>query len=144
MAWSPSVSLLAWTDSEGVLARWADPVPPDAISPVKPVSLTASAALPAPTKRKSTPTLFDMDADEDLGGGTGRDIDMDLDAPVDDSAADDVDLDNDIDDWVVDDLGDGLRDDAAEKRWAGTSGVKEMGTIFAIMLVQRELTDLSK
>ena len=124
-----------------MLRWWHNPLPPDAISPVKPASLTTSAALPAPVKRKTTPTLFDMDADEDVKGPAGGDIDMDLDAPIDDGAVDDVDLDDNIDDWVVDDLGDGLRDDENEKKWVGKGGVREMGMFSLVKSSVRELTD---
>ncbi|KAJ3551325.1 hypothetical protein NM688_g4769 [Phlebia brevispora] len=125
MAWSPSLSLLAWTDTDGVLTRWGDPLPPDAISPIKPIASTVAAPLPAPTRRKGTPTLFDLDADEELGASASRDIEMDLGG---EGAGDDVDLDNDIDDWVVDDLGGGMRDDD-EKKWAAREGVKEMVSV---------------
>ena len=120
------MNLLAWTDTDGVLTRWADAIPPDAVSPTKPVTAAAATTLPAAHKRQATPTLFDELADEDLDRATQRDADIDMDVFGDDLAADDVDLDAGIDDWVVDDLGGGLEDDA-DKKWSGRDGVREMG-----------------
>lgn len=112
-----------------MLTRWADPLPPDAISPVKAVA--SSAPLPPAVKRKGTPDLFDFDEDEDMNRPARKDVDMELDGALEDTN-EDVDLDAGIDDWVVDDLGGGLLDDVEEKTWSGKTGVKEMGKLRVI------------
>ena len=117
---------LAWVDTAGVLTRWLDPIPPDAISPIADASTTTAAPLPAPKKRAATPTLFDdmddtqssqvKDVEKALNGEDGKDDEFDG-----------IDLDEDMENWVVDDLGGGLNDEGEEKRWASKSGVREMG-----------------
>ncbi|TCD67448.1 hypothetical protein EIP91_012365 [Steccherinum ochraceum] len=113
LAFSPSQNLLAWTDIDGVLTRWPNPIPATAPDPVK--ITYASNTATVPLKRGVTPTLFDQDVDAKVGG----DADVDL----DDLMGEEVDNE----DWILDDLGDGMVDD--EKQWAGKSGVKEMVSV---------------
>ncbi|PSS37833.1 hypothetical protein PHLCEN_2v301 [Hermanssonia centrifuga] len=120
LAWSPSANLLAWTDHDGVLTRWPDLVPPSAPSPTKSTPSAGLATLPK--KRQGTPTLFDMDADDD--SNTTKQVDLDMDDDIDAGLGGGVDgMDED---WIVDDVG-GMDDDPEEKRWTGVgAGVKEM------------------
>ncbi|THH30799.1 hypothetical protein EUX98_g3387 [Antrodiella citrinella] len=111
LAFSPSQNMLAWTDMDGVLTRWPNPIPANAPDPVK--STNASATTTVPVRRGATPTLFDTNADA-KGGNDDVDLDDDM----------GVDLDND--DWILDDLGDGMVDD--EKAWTG-KGVREMVSV---------------
>lgn len=116
MAFSPTQNLLAWTDFEGVLTRWPDPIPATAPDPVKVSSGMDTTTVPL--KRRGTPTLFDDEADA-AKGSKGADVDLDEDLGVD--------LDND--DWILDDLGGGMNDDDGEKRWAAKEGVREMVSV---------------
>ena len=102
------MNLLAWTDTDGILTRWADAIPPDAVSPTKAATASATPLLAA---HKRHATLFDELAHEDLDCAA-------QDVFGDNQAADDVDLDAGNEDWVVDDLGGGLED---------RDGVRERG-----------------
>lgn len=120
MAWSPSHNLLAWVDSDGVLARWQGCVPSEGIDPVKLSTVTTSKPLPPATMRKSTPGLFDFDSEEAKEMAADPDADMD--------AVDGVDgMDND--DWILDDLEGGMDDDDEKEKDLkfGGGGVREMG-----------------
>ncbi|KAH9946996.1 hypothetical protein B0H21DRAFT_741281 [Amylocystis lapponica] len=117
MAFSPSQNLLAWTDMDGVLTRWPEPIPASSPDPVKTTAGAGSATFQV--KRKGTPTLFDDDADDAKAGKGKDDVDLDEDLGVD--------LDND--DWILDDLGGGLEDDGEAKRWGPKDGVMEMVSV---------------
>ncbi|PCH43744.1 hypothetical protein WOLCODRAFT_122518 [Wolfiporia cocos MD-104 SS10] len=114
MSFSPTQNLLAWTDREGVLTRWSNPIPASAPDPVKISAAVGSGTVPA--KRRRTPTLFDDEAD----------------AEAKDKGDGDVDLDEDgvgygDEDWILDDLGGGMEDEGEEK-WA-KEGVREMVSV---------------
>lgn len=109
LAFSPSQNMLAWTDMDGVLTRWPNPIPATSPSPV--TVTNASSSNTVPVKRGVTPSLFD----DDLKVKRNADADMDEDLGED--------LDNE--DWILDDLGDGMADD--DKKWAGKDGIREMG-----------------
>lgn len=118
LAWSPKQNLLAWVDTEGVLTRWNDPVPPESPDPVR----AATATVTKQGKRKSTPTLFDAEAD---AGREPRKEAKDVDAAISDvEEGDDVAMD---DDWILDDLGGGMEDDEGKKELGSRGGVREMG-----------------
>ncbi|KZT71046.1 hypothetical protein DAEQUDRAFT_750176 [Daedalea quercina L-15889] len=116
LAFSPSQNLLAWTDLEGAFTRWPEPIPASAPDPLKSSNVSSTAGVQK--KRGKTPTLFDDEADKNLGKDAREDVDMDGDIGVD--------LDND--DWILDDLGGGLDDDPENKRATG-EGVKEMVSV---------------
>lgn len=120
LAWSPSQNLLAWVDNEGTLSRWHDCIPRDAIDPVKMSAAAASKPLPAPVKRKGTPNLFELGAEE------AAEMNDDPDAAEDDPLVG-IDLDND--DWILDDLGGGMDDDDEKEKEHkfGGGGIREMG-----------------
>ncbi|KAH8083763.1 hypothetical protein BXZ70DRAFT_1073548 [Cristinia sonorae] len=111
LAFSPSQNMLAWTDVDGVLTRWPNPIPATAPDPVTITNASASATVPV--KRAATPTLFDKDEDAKINA----DVDLD----------DDMGIDLDNDDWILDDLGDGMIDD--EKKWSGKDGIREMVSV---------------
>lgn len=114
LAFSPSQNLLAWTDSEGILTWWKEPVPSDSPHPVK-----QSAEIP--TKVKATSTSRGDDGDGNAIGASSKSAH----AGVNDDG-------NEYDDdWIVDDLGDGMVDEPEEgKRKRGGDGfVKEMGML---------------
>ncbi|KZT00847.1 WD40 repeat-like protein [Laetiporus sulphureus 93-53] len=115
MAFSPSQNLLAWTDMDGVLTRWAEPIPATAPDPVKLAPGTASMTVPI--KRKAIPMLFDDEADAEKA----KDDELDVNETVE------VDYEND--DWILDDLGGAMDDDSEEKKWSGKDGVKEMVSV---------------
>lgn len=110
LAFSPSQNLLAWTDSEGILTWWKDPVPADSPDPVK----------------QNMPT--DISA-KVKAASTSRNNDSDNNAIGKDPHAEGNDNGNVYDDdWIIDDLGDGMADDSAEDaRKRGDEFVKEMG-----------------
>ncbi|EIW62718.1 uncharacterized protein TRAVEDRAFT_112621 [Trametes versicolor FP-101664 SS1] len=115
MAFSPLRNLLAWTDTEGDLTRWPDPIPSSAPDPVKNSAGTNSVTVPV--KRKGTPTLFDDD-NVAVARPEKQNGDVDLDEDLG------IDLDND--DWILDDMDGALNDDGEAKRLAVEGGVKEM------------------
>ncbi|KAI0073865.1 hypothetical protein K474DRAFT_1648846 [Panus rudis PR-1116 ss-1] len=126
MAFSPSDNLLAWTDLEGVLTRWKDPIPSSSPDPVKVVS--AGSTVGVQVKRKPTPPrLFDDDVDE-VVSGKDKDGDTKLDG-LEDEDLDDGMLDIADENWIVDDIGDGLADDETAKKWEGGSGIREMVSV---------------
>lgn len=105
IAFSPTENLLAWTDTEGVLSRWRDPIPTSSPDPVRQTAAGNTHGTTA--KRKSTPPIWgeevNVDAEEDgLYGG---------------------------DDWIIDDLGNGMEEEPEGVRAtrAGDGFVKEMG-----------------
>ncbi|TFK53583.1 WD40 repeat-like protein, partial [Heliocybe sulcata] len=113
LAWSPTQNLLAWTDSEGILTRWPQPIPPSAPDPVKRSGATSVTTVPM--QRKAAPSLFDDDAVDDNKGKDGAEPEPE------------VDLDND--DWILDDIGDGLQDEPEEQRSRKDGLVKEMVSV---------------
>ncbi|KAH7914143.1 hypothetical protein BJ138DRAFT_479545 [Hygrophoropsis aurantiaca] len=114
IAFSPTQNLLAWTDTDGTLIRWPEPIPAGSPDPVR--STVGMGMQGVPVKRGGTPKLFEDDADthprisgadenEEFGG----------------------------DDWIIDDLGVGMEDglepnDEGPKRIGGEF-VKEMVSI---------------
>ncbi|KAH7888857.1 hypothetical protein F5I97DRAFT_758195 [Phlebopus sp. FC_14] len=111
IAFSPSQNLLAWTDTEGVLTWWREPIPASSPDPVK--QSAAASAQGVPIKRKATPTLWGDDVDVERGAAG-------------------VDRTDYGDDWVIDDLGDGMGDEQEDTRLsrrAGDGFVKEMVSI---------------
>ena len=60
MAFAPTKNLLVWTDSQGDITRWRDPILVSAPDPVKP---STGSSIGIAVKRKNTPTLFDDDAE---------------------------------------------------------------------------------
>ncbi|KAL4078553.1 hypothetical protein V8B97DRAFT_1865745 [Scleroderma yunnanense] len=116
LAFSPSQNLLAWTDSEGILTWWKEPIPPDSPDPVK-----HSVAANASVKNKAASTLWGDDADGDANVAGSRST----------GAGGDVDGNVYDDDWIIDDLGDRMEDDpaAGAKKGSGDGFMKEMVSI---------------
>ncbi|KAK7692601.1 hypothetical protein QCA50_004233 [Cerrena zonata] len=121
LAFSPSQSLLAWTDTEGTLTRWPNPIPSSSPDPVKAGSTSASVGIPK--KRAKTPNLF---GDDDEKEDNGKDGDVAMDEEEDyDAAVGDIDDDN----WILDDIGGGLQEEDEEKQWGVKEGVREMVSV---------------
>ncbi|KAG6336624.1 hypothetical protein ID866_2463 [Astraeus odoratus] len=115
LAFSPSQNLLAWTDSEGILTWWREPVPASSPDPTK--QSVAAGVQGASVKPKATPTLWDEERDANVTSGKGADTNNDA---------------NEYgDDWIIDDLGDGMEGEGEERirKGAGDNYVKEMVSI---------------
>ena len=121
MAFAPTKNLLVWTDSQGDITRWRDPIPVSAPDPVKP---STGSSVGIPVKRKNTPTLFDDDAEVEARKERSEQT-KGNDAGVDDDLA--YDIDND--DWILDDVGVMNDDDGEEKRLTNEGGMREMGML---------------
>ncbi|KAI6033002.1 hypothetical protein F5J12DRAFT_946238 [Pisolithus orientalis] len=119
LAFSPSQNLLAWTDNEGILTWWREPVPAGSPDPVK--QSTAANIQGGSTKHKVPPTLWGADDDIDNSGVDNKGI----------GAGGNDDGNQYGDDWIIDDLGDGMEDEAEETGQveAGNKFVKEMVSI---------------
>jgi len=116
LAFSPSQNLLAWTDSEGILTWWKEPVPSDSPHPVK---QSVAAEIPANVKATSTPR-----GDDGNGNAIGASSKNAHAGLNDDGNQYD-------DDWIIDDLGDGMVDEPEEgrRKRGGDGFVKEMGML---------------
>ncbi|KAG9026461.1 hypothetical protein FRB95_008833 [Tulasnella sp. JGI-2019a] len=108
LAWSPSANLLAWTNMDGALARWADPIPSTHPSPNTSSAKHNEISKPAAKGEKQKPSKLDDLFDD------GDDTAMDGDEP-DDVPVDKV-YDDDDQDWVDNDVGE---DFTAERVGAG-------------------------
>ena len=122
IAFSPQRNLIAWTDSEGGLTRWLDPISSSYPDPIKTVVGTKSSA-PTTIKRKPEDDLFGDDANSTL------EADVDLGMEEDEET---FDIDND---WMVDDMNGALNDDPVEE-----PGAKHMGACDS--LCQNRLADV--
>lgn len=115
LAFSPTQNLLAWTDMDGVLTRWPEPIPASSPDPIKLQASSTTASVPM--RRKNALNLFDDNADEE---------------PKTTSHVDDIDLDDGVeedlydDDWIMDDIGGGLKDDNEDVLRPGKE-IREMG-----------------
>lgn len=99
ISFSPTDNLLAWTDIEGTLTRWPNPIPSSYPHPAKQLSRAASSKIAqAQLARTDLDKMFaDVDIDEDLGEDDQDAIDK---MAVDNETAGVYD-----DDWVIDDDG---------------------------------------
>lgn len=114
IAFSPTTNLLAWTNYDGSLYRWSEPIPSTSPDPVKSTSTTFDTRK---IQRQATPTLF---GDDITGGVNPQAPDNDEDA----AAMDVFDDDN----WILDDIGNGMEDDEPVVGTKASNGfVKEMG-----------------
>ncbi|KAF8588697.1 hypothetical protein K439DRAFT_1651834 [Ramaria rubella] len=92
LAFSPTQNLLAWTDTDGTLTRWPDPIPATAPDPIK--SQLTSSSVGIPLKKTSDPLSFDDDNDASTKKGhDGLEDEVGHNYGVDD------------DDWMIDDIG---------------------------------------
>ncbi|KAI6125763.1 hypothetical protein EV401DRAFT_2055604 [Pisolithus croceorrhizus] len=119
LAFSPSQNLLAWTDNEGILTWWREPVPAGSPDPIK--QSGAANIQDRSIKHKVPPISWEADDDVNIGGVDSKGL-----------AADENGDGNEYgDDWIIDDLGDGMEDEAEGHR--KTEGenkfVKEMVSI---------------
>lgn len=105
ISWSPSSNLLAWTDRDGAIVRWKDPVPSHHPSP------TSNDTKDRKSHKKDAHSKI-----------------KDLFDEGDDTAMDDVETaslrDPDDDDWVENDVG----EDYAQEKDFLKEGAREMGT----------------
>ncbi|KAG8872936.1 hypothetical protein FRB97_007164 [Tulasnella sp. 331] len=113
LAWSPSANLLAWTDMDGALARWADPIPSSLPSPFSSAKTDPVSKPSVKDEKEKTSKLDDLFDD---GDDTAMDRD-ELDVVSEDKVDDDDDQD-----WVVNDVGE---DFTTEKDKFG-DGLREM------------------
>ncbi|KIJ49698.1 hypothetical protein M422DRAFT_59357 [Sphaerobolus stellatus SS14] len=108
LAFSPNKNLLAWTDAEGILTRWPQPLPSSYADPVEPQGNVGSAA-----KKRRDPLGFDDDEEPAAG-------DKDADGEDDYGLGDD--------DWMIDDLGI-LDKDGKEKEKREDGNTKELVSV---------------
>ncbi|KAH7923714.1 WD40 repeat-like protein [Leucogyrophana mollusca] len=112
IAFSPTQNLLAWTDTDGMLTRWPEPIPAGSPDPVRPIA--AAGAQGAAVKRAGTPNLWN---DGDVAAGAPGDEEDEYGG----------------EDWIIDDLGGGMEDEPEQPgvgmRPAGDGFVKEMVSI---------------
>ena len=115
LRFSPIANHLAWTDVEGSLIRWADPIPSSHTSPVKEIDVTANSKS-ANGQSKSTINYDDLF--DDIG----------------DEVADRVGLEDEYrDDWIIDDeLGEGYKKDMLGPIDHGPRGLREMGELLIL------------
>ncbi|KAI6121564.1 hypothetical protein F5141DRAFT_1186762 [Pisolithus sp. B1] len=100
LAFSPSQNLLAWTDNEGILTWWREPVPAGSPDPIK--QSGAANIQDGSIKHKIPPTSWGPDDDVNMSGVDSRGI----------AAGENGDGNEYGDDWIIDDLGDGMEDEA--------------------------------
>ncbi|KAI6046131.1 hypothetical protein EDC04DRAFT_2865000 [Pisolithus marmoratus] len=119
LAFSPTQNLLAWTDSEGILTWWREPVPAGTADPIK--QSGAANIQGGSTKNKVPPTSWGADCDATTGGVDGKGI----------GPGGKGDENEYGDDWIIDDLGDGMEDEVEEngKIEGENTFVKEMVSI---------------
>lgn len=119
LAFSPSQNLLAWTDNEGILTWWREPVPAGSPDPIK----QSGAANPqgGSTKHKVPATSWGTDDDVNISSVDSKGI----------AAGENGDGNEYGDDWIIDDLGDGMEDEAEGngKTEGENKFVKEMVSI---------------
>ncbi|KAG8956545.1 hypothetical protein FRC04_000023 [Tulasnella sp. 424] len=111
IAWSPISNLLAWTDREGALVRWTNPVPSNLPSPCSPVGRASGTSKSKQPKDKAAHkelmALLGDEADEE-----GEDLELTKDA------------DEAEEDWVEDDMaGEYVKE---EKEHFHEGGAREM------------------
>ena len=120
IAFSPSQNLLAWTDAEGTLTRWPNPIPNTSPDPVKATASASNVGVPA--KKKRDP--FSFDEEDDPPTTKGKNL-----LGVDEN--DPYDLGDD--DWMIDDLG--ILDDVEKDKDKAEGGfAREMGMSHSVML----------
>lgn len=112
LRFSPIANHLAWTDVEGSLVRWVDPIPSSHPSPVKEVDVTAN---PKTANGQSKGIINYDDLFDDIG----------------DEVADGVALEDEYrDDWIIDDEpGEGYKKDMPGPIDHGPRGLREMGEL---------------
>lgn len=105
--------MIAWTDADGTLSRWPDPIPPTSPDPIK---AQRTSGVNLPLKRKGDPLSVDED-----GEGGRKNVASGL-----EDLTGDVDYGMEDDDWMIDDIG--LLDSAdREKDRVEKEFAKEMG-----------------
>lgn len=113
LVFSPTQNLIAWTDADGTLSRWPNPVPSTSPDPVKPQTTSNTVV---PLKKISDPLSFgvgDEDGSKNVPGG------------LEDATGDDSYGMYD-DDWMIDDIG--ILDRADDEKDQNEEGyAKEMG-----------------
>ena len=118
LAFSPTQNLLAWTDVDGTLSRWPDPVPPTSPDPVK--TTISSSSVGFPVKKRTDPLSFDGDGDGDNIKKLAEGLE---DATGDESYG------MGDDDWMIDDIG--LLDKPDKEKDQDEEGyAREMGKSF--------------
>lgn len=116
IAWSPISNLLAWTDMEGALVRWTNPIPSNLPSPCSPTGRSTGVSKTKPPKDKAPHKELMALLAED-GDGSDKEEGEDL--------ALTKDADEEEEDWVEDDMGgDYVKE---EKEHFHEGGAREMG-----------------